>query len=339
MATTLKEIARRAGVSVSTASRVLSGADYPVNNAMRRRVEAAANELDYVPNAQAQGLLHGNPRSVGLLVGDVGDPYFSALIDGVYDAATELQYMVTVVNTHRSLRREVEAFRSLRAHRVGISIIAGSGIVDSRYAETMAATVRTARAADEAIVVIGRHDLDLNLPGVIVDNVRAGRLIGEHLRELGHRRVGVVAGMMELTSTIDRITGLREALGDDLKIVREVEPTRDGGWAGTGDLFAAEPGLTAVVGTADQMALGAMVWLREHGMSVPRDVSVAGCNDIWVSRDLVPSLTSVHLPLREMGRAALELGIEARDGVTSRREFPVTLIKRDSTGAAPMATG
>lgn len=334
MIVNLKQVARRAGVSVPTASRVLSGSDYPVSDDMRRRVEAAATELNYIPNAQAQGLLLGNPRAVGVVVGGVGDPYFSDMIDGLQSLATELQYLVTVVNTHRSLRHELDAFRALRAHRVGIAILAGSGLVRAEYGEEMTKVVRAARDAGEVVVTIGRHPIDVDVAGVSVDNVEAGRLLGEHLVRLGHRHVAVLAGSMDLTSTVDRVEGLRQAIGEGLR-VREVEPTRDGAWAAMADVLAENPGLTAVVGTADQMAMGALAWLRAQGIAVPTQMSVGGINDIWVAKDTTPALTTVHLPLAEMGAAALRLGIAAREGRVGHERLAVELIVRESTGAAP----
>ncbi len=331
MAVNLKQVARQAGVSVATASRVLSGSDYPVNDEMRRRVESSATELNYIPNAQAQGLLLGNPRAVGVVVGDVGDPYFSEMIDGLQALATELQYLVTVVNTQRSIRHEIDAFRTLRAHRVGIVILAGSGLVQREYGENMTTAVSAALEAGEAVVTVGRHTLGVGIPGVRVDNVEAGRLLGRHVSDAGHRRIAVLAGSMDLTSTVDRVEGVRQIVGDGL-VVREVEPTRDGAWAAMGPLLDEHPDLTAIVGTADQLALGALAWLRSQGVSVPGEMSVAGCNDIWVSRDLFPALTTVRLPLHEMGAAALRLGIAARDGRMGQEQLDVELIVRESTG-------
>jgi LacI family transcriptional regulator len=331
MAVNLKDVAGRAGVSVATASRVLSGADYPVSDDVRRRVEAVATELGYVPNAQAQGLLFGNPRSVGVVVGDVGDPYFSEMIDGLQELATELQYLVTVVNTRRSIRHELDAFRALRAHRVGIAILAGSGLMQPEYGEAMTGALAAAQAAGEAVVTVGRHSLGVEVASVEVDNVEAGRLLGRHLRELGHSDVAVLTGSMELSSTLDRVRGLRDVLGDRL-VVREGVPTRDGGWAGAAAALAELPATTALVGSADQMAIGALAWLHAHAVGVPAEVSVAGFNDIWVSRDLSPALTTVRLPLQEMGAAALELGIAAREGRVESRALPVRLMVRGSTG-------
>src|SRR4051812_28395774 len=192
MVVNLKQVARHAGVSVATASRVLSGSDYPVNDDMRRRVEASATELGYIPNAQAQGLLRGNPRAVGVVVGDVGDPYFSEMIDGLQTIATELQYLVTVVNIRRSIRHELDAFRALRAHRVGIIILAGSGLIQAEYGPSMTKVLSAAISAGETVVTIGRHELGVEVAGVSVDNIEAGRLLGDHLKQLGHRKVAVL---------------------------------------------------------------------------------------------------------------------------------------------------
>lgn len=335
MVVNLKQVAQAAGVSVATASRVLSGSDYPVSDQTRRRVETAASALDYVPNAQAQGLLLGNPRTVGVVVGGVGDPYFSEMIDGLQSLATELHYLVTVVNTRRSVRHELDAFRLLRAHRVGIIILAGSGLVRPQYGDAMTAALTAATAAGETVVTIGRHPLGIEVPGVSVDNVEAGRLVGAHLAALGHHRVAVLASSLDLTSTADRIEGMRHVFGDEL-ILREVEPTRDGAWAALPALFAEYPGTSAIVGTADQMAMGALAWLRERGIRVPESVSVAGFNDIWVSQDLSPGLTTVRLPLARMGATALELGIAARGGVSRHARLDIELVVRESTGKAPI---
>lgn len=333
MVANLMDVARRAGVSVATASRVLSGSGYPVSGETRRRVEASASELHYIPNAQAQGLLRGNPRAVGVVVGDVGDPYFSEMIAGLQTLATELQYLVTVVNTRRSIRQELDAIRALRANRVGISILAGSGLIQPEYAASMTGALSAAISVGEAVVTIGRHTLGIDVAGVTVDNIEAGRLLGDHLRDLGHRHVAVLSGTSDLTSVVDRVEGLRQSLGEGV-VVREVGGTRDGGWAAMEPLFDEHPDLTAVVGTADQMAMGALAWLRQKGISVPGQVSVAGFNDIWVAKDMTPSLTTVHLPLAEMGATALKLGIAALDGKVEHKHLAVQLVVRDSTGPA-----
>lgn len=329
-------MAQAAGVSLATASRVLSGSDYPVKEDLRKKVLEVAEELDYIPNAQAQGLLLGNPGAVGVLVGDVGDPYFSSMIAGIHDEATKRKYMVTVLNTERDPAQELQAFRSLQAQGVGMAIIAGSGLLDDGWkADIGPRLTRFTSDGLRTAVVIGRHDFEAPVSRILVDNRSAGRQIGEHLAALGHRDVVILSGNPALTSTVDRIDGIREGLGGDVNVlVRQARGTRDAAHAATAEVMAEFPQTTAVVGTADQMAIGAMVWLRENGYSVPGDVSVVGCNDIWVSRDLTPALTTVALPLRAMGAAALELGVRARTEGPVDETFEPELIVRESTGPA-----
>lgn len=317
---------------MATASRVLSGSDYPVKDDLRQKVEQAAAALDYIPNAQAQGLLLGNPGSVGVLVGDVGDPYFSEIIAGIHAEATKLRYMVTVLNTDRDRVQEVQAFRTLQAQRVGMAIIAGSGLQDQTYRDDIAARLN-AFSSDglRTAVLIGRHEVSAPVSRILVDNLSAGRQVGEHLAGLGHRDVAVLAGDPDVTSTVDRIAGIREVLGDGVRVFH-AERTRDAGYCAVSEIMAQHPGTTAVVGTADQLAIGAMVWLRDNGYDVPGRVSVVGCNDIWVCRDLTPALTTVAMPLHEMGAAALTIGVRARTEGPVEQHFNPVLVVRDSTG-------
>lgn len=340
MAVNLRDVARRARVSSSTASRVLSGSEYPVAIELRARVEQAARELDYVPNAQAQALLRGNPGTVGVLVGEVDDPYFAEIVNGIQSVATALHLLVTICHTQRDIDRELEYFRLLQAHRTGVVIIAGSGLVEERYRSAMADRVRSFQESGGRVVAIGHPQLDVD--SVVVDNDAGARELGEHLVGLGHRHVAILAGAANVASTIERVAGLREAVegaGGTLR-VRHGAPTRDGGWAGTEAVLRAHPEVTALVGSADQMAIGALAYLREHGRTVPGRMSVAGFNDIAVARDLEPSLTTVRLPLREMGRAALDVATTtAPDGELLVRTLRTELVVRRSTGPARGSAG
>jgi LacI family transcriptional regulator len=339
VAVNLRDVARRAGVSVPTASRVLSGSDYTVRAELRARVEQAARELHYVPNAHARALLGGNLATVGVLAGDVGDPYFSQIIDGIQELASRHRLLVTICNTGRDVDRELEYFTLLHTHRTGVIIIAGSELRDERYRSGLRERVRAYLTTGGRVVAIGHPDLDVD--GVLVDNEHGARELGEHLAGHGHREVGVLAGIAGLASTIDRIAGLRAALetGGATVHVRHVAATRDGGRDGAARLLAEHPGITALVGTADQMAVGAMALLHERGIAVPGEVSVAGFNDILIAQDVTPPLTTVRLPLEEVGASALRLAMEpaGSDRPRTRRLTP-RLVVRASTGPAPIAT-
>ncbi len=334
----LKAIAERAEVSLATASRVLSGSSYPVTDELRERVLKVAEELHYVPNAAAQGLLSGRTQTVGVLVGDVADPFFSAMIGGIHEAADELGYVVTIVNTYRHPEAELRSFRRLHAHRVDIMIIAGSGLSDSAYQVGLAGNVMAFVRSGGAVVAIGRHDLPRDAPvsHVAVDNRGGAQLVAEHLRALGHRHIALLTGELALHSTTDRVAGFRDVHGEHGVKVIPVAPTRDGGHAAALEILAGETEVTAIAATADQMAFGALVALRERGVAVPERMSVSGFNDIEISRDLVPSLTSVHVPLREAGRRALEIGHAALapGGQAQEVSLGLTLAVRESTGPA-----
>lgn len=335
---TLKDVAKRAGVSVPTASRVLSGSDYPVLPELRRRVEVAARELDYVPNAQAQGLLRGSTGMIGVLVGDVGDPYFSEMVNGIHAMAMQRQLLVAICHTERDVDQELEYFRMLQAHRASVVIVAGSGLSDPRYQEGISARARSFTAGGGRVVAIGSPVLDVDR--VLVNNAAGAAALGRHLVDLGHREVVVLAGPENVGSTVDRVTGLREVVetAGGVLHVRYGAPTRDDAYDGAAEMLSAHPRATAVVGSADQLAIGALAWLRDQGRTVPGDISVAGFNDIAVARDLEPALTTVRLPLREMGEAALTLALEPGTGQTSKvRHLSTQLIVRASTARAPSA--
>ncbi len=329
----LKTIAEKAGVSLATASRVLSGSDYPVKDELRERVLQVAQELDYVPNANARGLLRGRSQTVGVLVGDVSDPFFSGMIGGIHDVAGKAGYMVTTVNTYREPGAELDIVRRLRAQRVDILILAASGLADPIHTESMQRSLRAFVEDGKSVVLIGRHEVAGDFPAsrVEFDNRLAAREVAEHLQGLGHREVAVVAGNSRLLSIADRVAGFRDVLGESLVVV-EAEPTRDGGYEACGAILDDHPRVTAIAATADQMAFGVLARLRERGVQVPGQVSVTGFNDIAFAVDTVPALTTAHLPLREMGRSAMELGLRGLEGGHDRVDTKPQLVVRGSTG-------
>lgn len=194
----LRDVASHAGVSMPTASRVLSGSNYPVTDERRQRVLDAAAQLDYVPNRQAQALVSGNRGGVGVLVGDVGDPYFTEIVHGIYDVAVSENLLVTICSTQRNVARELEYFRMLQANRTEIVILAGSGLDDPEYKKGIAArtrsflpsggrVVRTRGASPGSPVSLG--DPGTGVSHVLTDNVLGGELLGRHLADLGHQKI------------------------------------------------------------------------------------------------------------------------------------------------------
>jgi LacI family transcriptional regulator len=337
MAATLAEIAQRAGVSVATASRVLNGSARGVTAEMRARVLAAASEVRYVPNAHAQALARASTAIVGVIVHDVSDPYFSEITRGIQQVASEAGRLVIICNSYRDIERELEYMRLLHAQRVEALILAGSGLDAREQSERVDAQVAAFTASGGRVALLGRHHTlgDAVLP----DNTGGARAVGQLLGQLGHRHVGVIGGPPLLTSSRDRLEGLRAGLADcgvafDDSRVAEGDFSRDGGACAARRLLAAEPRPTALVAFNDVMAVGALVALRELRLPVPEAVSVVGFDDIPLASDVTPALTTVHVPMAEMGATAVRLALEAHGSAPRAVHLPTTLVVRDSTARA-----
>jgi LacI family transcriptional regulator len=332
----LQDVAQYAGVSLATASRVLSGSRDRVSADLRDRVLDAAAELRYVPNAHARALVNASTSTVGVIVHDVSDPYFSEIARGVLRVANDHDLLVLICNTYRDPDRELQYVLALRAQRVRAVVLAGSGFVDSDVERRTTQALVGVEAAGGRAVLIGRHRAGVD--SVLPDNLGGARLVGEFLTELGHRNIAVVAGPKNLTTIEDRLSGFRRALegaGLDLPESRIVETdfTRDGGYDGTPRLLESAPETTAIFALNDAMAIGVLAALRARGIRVPDDMSVVGFDDIPIARDLNPALTTVRLPMDLMGARAMELAVRRRAKEPRRVATEATLIPRDSVVA------
>lgn len=332
---TLADVARRAGVSPATASRVINGSSKPVADELRERVLKAVAELRYVPNAHAQLLARPQRSVVGVLVHDVSDPYFAEVTRGLQRVATERGRLVIICNSYRDPEREVEYVDLLRAQQVAAIVLAGSGYHDPTVNALLDERLAAYAATGGRVAVIGRHRHrgDAVLPA----NEEGARLLGAELRRLGHRAVGVLAGPRSLTTTSDRLAGLAAGLAEPLPQprIRYADFTRDGGSRAAAELLDAAPGLTAIVALNDSMAVGALNLLRARGVRVPAEVSVVGFDDMPIAADVTPALTTVRLPLAELGARAMTLALDAPGGRDRVETLPAELVHRDSLGPAP----
>jgi len=353
-AVTLSVVAERAGVSLATASRVLHGSGgRAVGDALRTRVFAAAEELRYVSNGPAQTLARATSSVVGLVVHDVADPYFSAIAAGAMRVARAHDLMVMVAATFRDPKLELEYLARLRAQRARAVLLAGSGFADPQFSERLSAEIGVFEQQGGRVALIGDHGVSADT--VLPDNRGGAAEAVRHLWELGHRRIGVVAGPRELATVAQRLDGARaalRALGGQLpdEHVVEADFTRAGGRAAGIELLHRRPELTAILALNDMMAAGVLAALREDlRRPVPAEVSVIGFDDLPQAADLHPALTTVRLPLEEIGERAMRLiledeerpepdGGEHRNGVqlggTPRSvHVPAVLVVRASTGA------
>jgi LacI family transcriptional regulator len=338
--TTLNDVASRAGVSPATVSRVLNG-NYPVATSTRDRVLEAVRHYDYVLNVHARALIHAQSGIIGIVLADVSDPFFSEVARGVQSVAAQADLLAVICNTGGDPDQELKYINLLRTHRADAVILVGAGSEHPRIQGELVRHAEGLARQGSLLVFCGRP-----LPGataaagvVEVDNHGATELAMIHLARLGHRRILYLAGPPSNTTTTARLAGVLAA-AKKRRIARRDLTVRSGDLSRRSGQELVEGALhegidfTAVLASNDLMAIGALVALRKAGISVPERVSVIGIDDVPIAADVTPTLTTVHLPLEEMGAAAAELAVQERVAGT-RLAPPVRLVERESAAPAP----
>ncbi|BAS09432.1 HTH-type transcriptional repressor PurR [Arthrobacter sp. Hiyo4] len=321
-ASTLTEVARLAGVSPATASRVLNGSARIPGKDIADRVRQAAESLGYIPNAQAQGLAKSSSGLIGLIVHDIADPYFAAIARGVQDAAREQHKLVLLATTEGAPDSEKEAVAAFAARRADSIVIAGSRTsrTGDREGNTeLAAELDRYCRNGGHVGVIGHGIVGATAAdGYHVVSVPNEELAAQLAAELAASREEdfvIVGGPEGLFTSDDRIRGFQRGLasaGLPAADVIRTDFTRAGGFeaglALAARITASPPGTETkrlcIFAVNDVMAIGAAAALRSKGLRIPRDAAVAGFDDIETLRDFRPALSTVHLPLEEIGRQA-----------------------------------
>nr|BFE71523.1 LacI family DNA-binding transcriptional regulator [Actinoplanes digitatis] len=329
MAVTIKDVARVAGVSPSTVCRALSTPNL-VRDETCDRVRRAAADLGYSPNRAARGLITGRTANIGLIVPDLGNPFFPGVVKGIQARAREADYAVFLADTDEDPAAETQLVRTLAKQVDGLVLCS----------PRMSEQELRGFAAETPLVMLNRRVGWL--PAITFANVDGMRQAVTHLTALGHRRIAYVAGPRTSWSNRERARGLRAAAasaGAALVEVGPVLPQFDGGVAAADPVLAA--GVTAVIAYNDVIALGLLSRLHARGIAVPAEISVIGFDDIPMAAMVHPSLTTVGLPMESCGRAGVDLLLgllqdPARYG-TTRRELGTHLMVRGSTGAPPNA--
>jgi LacI family transcriptional regulator len=331
---TIYEVAREAGVSTATVSRVINDRRH-VRAATREKVEQAMRSLGYVANRQARGLAGGRSRVIGLLVYELGSSYFNQLIKGIDAAVTSIGYDLMLYTTHARREKEAQHAAELASGPVdGLIIVLAVDIenyIDRLHSQRV------------PFVLL---DYDSNVPGttfITAANRQGARDAVEHLIGLGHRRIGLITGTPGTSSARERLAGYRDALRraeieHDPQLVVKGDFLEGRGYEGMRRLLALDARPTAVFTSADTGAFGALRAIREAGLRVPDDISVVGFDDIPEASLVTPPLTTVRQPLREMGATAVRLLQRMMDepDVTPRRtELATELIVRESSGPPP----
>lgn len=328
---TVHDVARRAGVSISTVSRALAAPDR-VAGGTRERVLAAVTELGYRPNRAASGLRGGRTSTVGLVVPDIENPYFAAVAKGVGARARAQGYGVFLVDSSGHPELEAEELLTLVGQTDGV-LLASPGTDDS--------LIRSLGASGPCVLMNRRITLSSRgtgpeIPSVTADETRGTRQAIDHLYALGHRRIAFVGGPERSWSQARRAAGVRqaiEAVGDiQYTELGPYRPHEDGGYSAADVAFAS--GATAVLAFNDLVATGLLSRWHERGISVPGDVSVVAFDDTYVTRLAAPRLSSVGPDLHAMGAAAIDLllAIVRNGDHPSHVELHPVLSVRGSTG-------
>jgi len=302
---TLHDVAREAGVSLATASRVLNGSTRKVAEAYREKVEAAAARLGYTANLSAQATARGTSAIIALLVADIADPYFGELASGVARGADEAGLVVTIAITERDPEREVRLVRALRGQRPRGLILAASR-TSLEFAPDLARELELVSAAGGRIVALGTGADGVR--AVTIDNRGGAEALGLAIAGRGYRKAVALAtaeGVVTSDSRLEGFTAGFTAGGGDAPRVYRGSFTREAGAELMAQALAdgVEPG-TVVFGISDVVAIGALSALRDAGREPGTDIALCGFDDIPTGRDVTPPLTTVRVPLEEVGYQA-----------------------------------
>lgn len=331
---TLDDVARHAGVSPTTASRALNGSERKVRKELQERVLASAAVLNYTPNAQAQAMARGRTNVIGLIVHDIAGPYFASIASGVMEAANAEGLLVTLASTNRSPEREVQHMANLRAQRARGAIIVGSRDTAISRRGLLGQEVAAFESGGGRTVLVSQHRLETDT--IVIGDQSGARDLATELVARGYRRHAILAGPSRLLTASDRASGYRRGLAASglqvpKELVVEAEFTRDGGYQAATELIDRIDEIDCIFAVNDVMAMGAMAALRDHGFAVPTDVALAGFDDIATLRDVTPRLTTVHVPLTEIGAQALQLVIQEAGPRPRVRRVKATVVIGDST--------
>jgi LacI family transcriptional regulator, galactose operon repressor len=336
--TSLADVAARAGVSITTASRVLSGSRHPVADATRAKVMAAASELDFEPNLLARGLVMQRTHIVGVLVHDLRDEFYAHIVRGIEDVAFANEFSIVVCETDRDPDKEIAYVRRLRSQRVDAIIYAGSSAADAEKQDEIVEQLRRVEAAGAVLLRLAPHATVE--PDVSYSTHEGFGLLVDHLVELGHTEFAYVGAPAALNSTTVARHALAEVLfrnGIEFRADRMIpgDGSRAAGGEAAKQLVQDGLPVTAVLAATDHAAAGLMEGFGAHGVDVPDDISVVGFGDLTLAHDV--GLTTVHVPLTEVGDTAMKRCIwYLGGGARARRDnLPLDLVVRRSCGPAP----
>lgn len=333
--TTIKDIARECGVSLSTVSLVLNN-NPRISASTREKVLKAVDRHQYQPNAFARSLASRSSRVLGVVVPDLNhvfaDVYFGEIVSGVYEHASDIGYKVLLDIANHKFINSQEYVNILKTRRVDGLLFIGSSIHDD--------FLFGLESEELPLVLVNHYFPNRKLNYIAADYVASARIASEHLLDLGHQRIGILSGTntntaLDFRDRFIRFCTARGLAADDLPWA-DGWFTEQGGYEGAQWLLERRPDLTALMAGNDKMAIGAMRYLQTRKMRVPEDVSVIGMDDIPAAEFSNPGLTTVRHDLYGLGVTAVDgaLSLFRKEAQHVQQVLPVQLVARESTGPA-----
>nr|AWJ66340.1 transcriptional regulator, LacI family [uncultured bacterium] len=332
MAITIRDVARRAGVSIATVSRALNNSG-AVSEDARAAVEQAAEDLGYRPNPAARTLHGKTTGGLGVLLPFVSGEFFSELLNGLDEAAQDVGRFIVVSTSHRRPEEFNAAMHAMEKRVDGLVVMA------PQIGAQGAASVLT---SEGPVLFINTFINDVAADVLNFDNYGGAFALTQHFLDTGHRRIALIKGAAGAWDAEERVRGYRAAmaeagLADTASLEFQGEFTQGAGYAAAERILAVTPRPTAILAANDYCAAGALSALNNAGVAVPQEMAVAGFDGVTSAQYMLPPLTTVRVPIREIGRRAIQLLIdrlEKEDGEAPIQEtVPVELVIRGSTVA------
>jgi DNA-binding LacI/PurR family transcriptional regulator len=342
---TLADIAAYASVTPMTVSRVMNSSGY-VHSETRERVLRVAREMNYRRNGLARGLKRQRTETIGLVIGDIANPFAAELSRGVREVLEKRGYSLFICVSEHTAKEDVKAFDALADHRVDGLIVA------TRASKSGNDKLQELVESGVPVSLIGRDFRHSRADLVMADNLKGGYDATRHLIDLGHRRIGFIGVSLTQGTRLKRFQGYLEALNEHGVTVEEKlivggggsdqmpgYSTEEMGYDGMMKLLSLKKRPTAIFARNDFTAMGALNAIKRTGLRVPEDMAVTGYDDIPLASHTSPALTTVRQPTREQGRVAAEFLLqrieEDRERPREEKAFECELIIRESTSARP----
>ncbi len=328
---TIRDVARQANVSTATVSRVLADLNV-VSDALAKRVHAAARQLKFQPNRVARNLRARTTHTIGVLIPNIQNPFFTGVIRGIEDLLSTNDYTMLLGNSDDNPSRETTYLDLLRAEGVGGLILVPTPESRKAYEGVIASGM--------PVVTIDQCIPDLGCDSVIVSNAEGAKTAILHLIATGHRRIAIITGPEGNYTATERLAGYELAMAEaqlprSPALVRHAPFRSEGGYTAAQTLLALPQPPTAIFAASDMIALGTLRAVHERGLRIPHDMAVVSFDDMPWAAALAPPLTAISQPTREMGTAAARLLLDRiRDasGAPRRVQMPTTLVVRASSG-------